>query len=44
VDDFKFFEFFVTGALIYMLLTGIIALFTNVLENMFKIQGRTAKI
>ncbi len=44
VDDFRFLEFFVTGAVIYMLLTGMIALFTNILENMFKIQGRTAKI
>jgi len=43
VDDFRFFEFFVTGALIYMILTGIIALFTNIFENLFKIQGRTAK-
>lgn len=44
VDDFRFFEFFITGALIYMMLTGVIALLTNIFENMFKIQGRTAKI
>lgn len=44
VDDFRFFEFFVTGAFIYMLLTGTIALATNIFENRFKIQGRTAKV
>lgn len=44
VNDFRFFEFFITGALIYMMLTGIIAILTNIFENMFKIQGRAAKI
>jgi len=43
VDDFRFFEFFLTGALIYMALTGTVALLTNIFENQFKIQGRTAK-
>jgi len=43
VDGFRFFEFFITGALIYMLLTGVIALLTNIFENLFRIQGRTAK-
>ena len=44
VDDFRFFEFFFTGALMYMILTGIIALFTNILETRLNFRGRTAKI
>lgn len=44
VDDFRFFEFFITGALIYMMLTGTVALFTNLFENLFHIQGRAAKV
>ncbi|MEI8388780.1 MAG: amino acid ABC transporter permease [bacterium] len=44
VDDFRFFEFFITGALIYMMLTGTVALFTNLFENLFNIQGRAAKV
>lgn len=40
VDDFRFFEFFLTGALIYMGLTGFVALITNLLEYKFKIKGR----
>ncbi|MFH0701967.1 MAG: amino acid ABC transporter permease [bacterium] len=44
VDDFRFFEFFFTGAIIYMCLTGIIAIIANLLEYKFKIQGRTVKI
>lgn len=44
VDNFRFFEFFLTGALIYMTLTGIIALFTHMFEYMCKTQGRTAKV
>jgi len=43
VDDFRFFEFFMIGALIYMVLTGTIAILTNIFENLFKIQGRMAK-
>ena len=42
-DSFAFFEFFIAGALIYMLLTGIVALITNLLENQFKLSGRMAK-
>ena len=44
VDDFRFFEFFITGALIYMMLTGTVALFTNIFENLLNIQGRAAKV
>lgn len=44
VDDFRFFEFFVVGAFIYMLLTGIVALLTNILEDFFKSPGRTMKV
>jgi His/Glu/Gln/Arg/opine family amino acid ABC transporter permease subunit len=43
VDDFRFFEFFVTGALIYMILTGTVALLANIFEHLFKIQGRAVK-
>ncbi len=44
VDDFRFVEFFLAGAFIYMMLTGVIALFSNILENVFRLRGRTAKI
>jgi len=44
VDDFRFFEFFIVGALIYMVLTGFIALISNIFERMSKIQGREARI
>lgn len=43
-DDFRFIEFFVTGALIYMILTGTIAFISSKIENLFKIHGRTIKI
>lgn len=43
VDDFRFFEFFAAGALIYMVLTGIVALCSNILENIFRLRGREAK-
>lgn len=42
-QSYRFFEFFITGALLYMLLTGAVALLTNIFENTFKIQGRAAK-
>lgn len=42
-DNFRFFEFFIIGALIYILLTGVIALFTNICEHLFKLHGRTVK-
>ena len=41
VDDFRFFEFFVIGALIYMVLTGVVAIITNILEYKFRIPGRS---
>jgi len=40
VDDFRFFEFFITGALIYMLLTGFIALISNSFERYYNALGR----
>ncbi|OGI04327.1 MAG: hypothetical protein A2Y25_08660 [Candidatus Melainabacteria bacterium GWF2_37_15] len=40
VDDFRFFEFFITGALIYMLLTGFIALISNSFERHYHALGR----
>ncbi|MEW5821967.1 MAG: amino acid ABC transporter permease [Cyanobacteriota bacterium] len=40
VDEFRFFEFFVIGCLIYMVLVGIISLFTNLIEYYFRIPGR----
>lgn len=43
VDDFRFFEFFLTGALMYMVLTGIVALITNISENIFKLSGKAVK-
>lgn len=44
VDDFRFFEFFITGALIYMVLTGFIAIISNVLERFFRIHGREVRV
>lgn len=44
VDDFRFFEFFLTGALFYMLVTGLIALASNILEHRFRIPGRSIKV
>lgn len=44
VDDFRFFEFFLVGALIYMLLTGFIAVISNVVEKLTRIPGREARI
>lgn len=44
VTDFRFLEFFIAGAVIYMLLTGIVALMTNLLEHKFKMPGRMVKI
>lgn len=43
VDDFRFFEFFITGALIYMTITGIIALIANIFENLYKTNERAVK-
>lgn len=44
VDDFRFLEFFITGALIYMVLTGIVAVTTNILEHKCKLPTRRAVI
>jgi putative glutamine transport system permease protein len=44
VDDFRIFEFFIIGAVIYMFLTGTVAILTNLIECYLKIPGRTAKI
>jgi putative glutamine transport system permease protein len=42
VDNFRFFEFFITGALIYMTMTGLIALITNLMERISTIPGTEA--
>lgn len=44
VDDFRGLEFFLVGALIYMLLTGFIAVFSNIAEKLTRIPGREARI
>ncbi len=44
VDDFSFFEFFILGAFIYMLITGFIALISNLIERFTKVHGREAMI
>lgn len=44
VDDFRFFEFFGIGAIIYMVLTGIIAILTNIFEHSYRIPGRAIKV
>lgn len=41
-DEFRFFEFFLVGALLYMALTGIVAKIVNILENKYEMQGRMA--
>ncbi len=44
VDDFRFFEFFITGALIYMVLTGFIAIVSHMLERFSGIPGREVRV
>lgn len=44
VNDFRFLEFFLVGAVVYMILTGIIAILTNYFEHKFSIPGRMARI
>lgn len=44
VDDFRFFEYFVAGGIIYMILTGVVAIATNYLEHVFTIPGRAIKV
>jgi len=43
VDDFRVFEFFIAGAIIYMCISGILAAITHICEHFFKIQGRSVK-
>lgn len=43
-DDFRIYEFFLTGALIYMILAGIIAVITNILEKKLKVYGREVRV
>ncbi len=43
-DDFRFFEFFITGALVYMLLTGFIAVVSNIIEKNVRVPGGEARI
>lgn len=44
VDDFRIYEFFLIGALIYMTLTGFVAIVTNILEHRYKIPGRVVSV
>lgn len=41
VDDFRFFEFFIVGASIYVIMTGFVALLTNLLEKKYSLQRET---
>jgi len=43
-DDFRIYEFFLAGALIYMVLAGFIALATNILEKALKVYGREVRV
>ncbi len=43
-DDFRIYEFFLVGALIYMVLSGSVALITNILEKKLKVYGREVRI
>lgn len=43
-DDFRIYEFFTFGVLIYMVLTGVVGVLTNYLENNCKVYGREAKV
>jgi len=40
VDDFRVFEYFICGIVIYMFMTGMVALTANILEKCYKIRGR----
>ena len=44
VDDFRFLEFFIIGALIYMTLSGFIAVISNLIEKFIKIPGTEARV
>ena len=43
-DDFRIYEFFLVGALIYMVLSGSVALLTNILEKKLKVYGREVRV
>lgn len=43
-DDFRIYEFFLAGALIYMFLAGFVALATNIFEKKFKVYGREVRV
>jgi putative glutamine transport system permease protein len=43
-DDFRIYEFFLLGTLIYMVLTGVVAIITNILEKNLKVYGREARV
>lgn len=43
-DDFRIYEFFLLGAVIYMILTGFVALATNFAESYFKVFGREVRV
>ncbi|MEI8377741.1 MAG: amino acid ABC transporter permease [bacterium] len=43
-DDFRIYEFFLVGALMYMVLSGFVALITNILEKKLKVYGREARV
>lgn len=44
VDDFRFFEYFIIGVLIYMVLSGFIALISNFISKYSGTQGREVRI
>jgi putative glutamine transport system permease protein len=43
-DDFRIYEYFLLGTLIYMGLTGVVAIITNIIEKSLKVYGREAKV
>ncbi len=43
VDDFRFFEFFLVGVVLYMTLTGIIALASNLIEKYVEFHGKEVR-
>ncbi len=43
-DDFRIYEYFLLGALIYMILTGFVAVLTNFIEAHNKVFGREVKV
>lgn len=43
-DDFRIYEFFLFGTLLYMGLTGVIAIIVNIIEKNFRVYGREARV